>query len=271
MEHNELTHWGIKGMKWGIRRYQNKDGSLTAAGKKRRGKDDDKKEESYEEKKQRALKSGSAKEVLQFKGDLTQQEMKTAMERIRWEQDMASIASKEVSAGKARADKLFKTVGDVTDYANTGAKAWNTFANFYNAFGGKSGLLPKIDTNIQSGNRAERKAEKKEQQKAEEAKKKREEQEAQRESKQKERAKKKAAQEAESKQEDSSERETYSGEVHGEGTSKSKIKQDMDRDSQRRAAKSASTIINNMDNVSADSRNISAGKSFVAGLLDEPK
>lgn len=32
---NELTHWGIKGMKWGIRRYQNDDGSLTAAGKKR--------------------------------------------------------------------------------------------------------------------------------------------------------------------------------------------------------------------------------------------
>lgn len=30
-----LAHHGILGMKWGIRRYQNKDGSLTAAGKKR--------------------------------------------------------------------------------------------------------------------------------------------------------------------------------------------------------------------------------------------
>lgn len=35
MENLELTHWGIKGMKWGRRRYQNKDGSLTPAGKKR--------------------------------------------------------------------------------------------------------------------------------------------------------------------------------------------------------------------------------------------
>ena len=31
----ELQHHGIKGQKWGIRRFQNKDGSLTPAGKKR--------------------------------------------------------------------------------------------------------------------------------------------------------------------------------------------------------------------------------------------
>lgn len=32
----EIYHSGVKGMKWGVRRYQNADGSLTAAGKKRR-------------------------------------------------------------------------------------------------------------------------------------------------------------------------------------------------------------------------------------------
>lgn len=34
---DELTHHGVKGQKWGVRRYQNKDGNLTPAGKKRYG------------------------------------------------------------------------------------------------------------------------------------------------------------------------------------------------------------------------------------------
>lgn len=38
MNRNYLYHHGVKGMKWGIRRYQNQDGSLTAAGKKKAAK-----------------------------------------------------------------------------------------------------------------------------------------------------------------------------------------------------------------------------------------
>lgn len=39
MDRNELRHDGVKGMRWGVRRYQNKDGSLTELGKKRYARD----------------------------------------------------------------------------------------------------------------------------------------------------------------------------------------------------------------------------------------
>ena len=35
MEDETLKHHGIKGQRWGVRRYQNKDGTLTNVGKKR--------------------------------------------------------------------------------------------------------------------------------------------------------------------------------------------------------------------------------------------
>lgn len=41
MYDQELYHYGVKGMKWGIRRYQNKDGTLTSKGKKRYEKSND--------------------------------------------------------------------------------------------------------------------------------------------------------------------------------------------------------------------------------------
>ena len=37
MDEQELKHWGILGMKWGVRRFQNEDGSLTPQGRERYG------------------------------------------------------------------------------------------------------------------------------------------------------------------------------------------------------------------------------------------
>ena len=59
----ELYHWGVKGQKWGVRRYQNKDGSLTPAGKKRYNNmtDDQLQKTLYKQvKKARSEQSGSS-------------------------------------------------------------------------------------------------------------------------------------------------------------------------------------------------------------------
>ena len=56
----ELYHHGIKGMRWGVRRFQNKSGSLTPAGKKRYSDDDRKTQVSGKgEKVFNALKKGA--------------------------------------------------------------------------------------------------------------------------------------------------------------------------------------------------------------------
>lgn len=70
----ELQHHGIKGMKWGVRRYQNEDGSLTPAGKKRKYQFDfDKKpEQSYMSRSMRQqVKQGKLKTAMKTQKDKT--------------------------------------------------------------------------------------------------------------------------------------------------------------------------------------------------------
>ena len=57
---DELYHWGVKGQKWGVRRYQNADGTLTAAGKLRESKQKYKEERKAEKEAMKAQKRDEA-------------------------------------------------------------------------------------------------------------------------------------------------------------------------------------------------------------------
>ncbi len=60
---DELMHYGVLGMKRGVRRYQNKDGSLTSAGKKhtqnQKSDDSDNEKRKLTDKQKKAIIAGS--------------------------------------------------------------------------------------------------------------------------------------------------------------------------------------------------------------------
>lgn len=109
MERSELKHWGIKGMKWGVRRYQNKDGSLTPAGKKRYS--DGSTSSSSTSKSSQTSQQPKKKTV----SEMSDQELRDAVNRLRLEQDYAKLNPEKVSRGKKFVDNLLdETLSGVT-------------------------------------------------------------------------------------------------------------------------------------------------------------
>lgn len=156
-----IVHSGILGMRWGVRRFQNGDGSLTAAGKARysKGGDNPRHKDSnarkaakqraanlekarkakaekakFEADKKNALERGTATDILKYKGKLTPKEMSDALNRLDYERRLSEISAKELDRGKFTIKKAIKKIDEARDTADKAINAWNLIAKVHNSF-----------------------------------------------------------------------------------------------------------------------------------------
>lgn len=119
---SSLSHFGIKGQKWGIRRYQNPDGTLTPAGKARYGTDLERmaaKDAQRYSDARAAYGEGAGVRRRLLDKELTQKKKNKEYEKA------YDDASKHVNVGKSlkRAEKLHRNSGTFVrgrDLADTG-------------------------------------------------------------------------------------------------------------------------------------------------------
>ena len=96
-----LAHYGVKGMKWGVRRYQNKDGSYTNAGKRRRRSQNS---SDYEE--TRPLRKKSPKQ-------LSNEELKKLNKRLNLETEYRRLNPRGIFRGQQAAKTVISIAGTI--------------------------------------------------------------------------------------------------------------------------------------------------------------
>lgn len=127
-----LCHWGIKGQKWGVRRYQNKDGTLTSQGRiryyKKAGKNFEKRDALIKEDAQSYLKSSGgdkSKAREQVNEDVTDARVKSNTKY-----NLAKAATIAVGSIATLSAMSYMSAGAIGVAAGMGAYGYTAMTNF---------------------------------------------------------------------------------------------------------------------------------------------
>lgn len=143
-QYDYLCHHGIKGQRWGIRRFQNEDGTLTAAGLRRKAKLE-KKLKKFEP------NNPTPKEKPKSVSEYSNEELKEMTERLRLENEYkkqikdakqyVTENAQTISKGKKIVDGM-KAAGDFTKSAASftaqAINVYNDYARVMNSVAGKN-------------------------------------------------------------------------------------------------------------------------------------
>jgi hypothetical protein len=141
-----VAHFGVKGMKWGIRRYQNNDGSLTTTGKTRYSRKRTKKTLSNED----IIKNADARTIEENISRLSTKELNEATMRANMKRQLGDISKVEKTRGRRAAMEVIRDFATITAAAS-GAIALgyrmnkvhkDIFANAAKSSGSGNSMLP---------------------------------------------------------------------------------------------------------------------------------
>lgn len=139
-----LAHHGIKGQKWGVRRYQNHDGSLTAEGRKRRGIPEkesglkklvnSRKEKTAEKKAENAANRHEnlkkyvrehPKQLYKNRAEFTKQEIDDLVQTIEADKKLKDIRDAEVQRQWNKVQNVANNLGKVKQLAENAKGVYN--------------------------------------------------------------------------------------------------------------------------------------------------